>query len=133
MTDDQDALFVMAAVPFTPSEIDRMVSDLRRLGWTVTPPDPNAVTKVRRNAPDTSKAIEPRLGTLQADVLEMIRWKGSTDDELEVALRRSHQSVSASRNTLARKGLIRDSGLRRKNRYNNDAIVWVATDRREPA
>ena len=130
---EDDALFTMAALPYTPAEIDRMAGELRRLGWTVTPPDPNAQTKVRRNAPATSKAVEPKLGSLQHDVLEMIRWKGATDDELEASLRRSHKSVSASRNTLVRKGLIRDSGQTRKNRYNNDAIVWVATDRREPA
>jgi hypothetical protein len=130
---DDDALFAMAALPYTPAEIDRMAGELRRLGWTVTPPDPDAKTRVRRDAPATSKAVEPRLGSIQADILELIRWKGRTDDELEEVLRRSHQSVSASRNTLARKGLIRDSGTTRKNRYMNDAIVWVATDRREPA
>ena len=118
-----DGLFDL---PPTVSEIDRAAGLLRSQGWTVTPPDPNAVTKVRRNAPATSKAVEPQLGTLQADVLELIRWKDRTDDELEEVLRRSHQSVSASRNTL-------DSGSTRKNRYNTDAIVWVATDRREPA
>ena len=130
-----DALFVMAALPYTPAEIDRMAGELRRLGWTVTPPDPNAVTKVRRNAPETSKAVEPALGSLQAAVLYLIRHapRGLTDDELEKELARSHQSVSASRNTLARKGLIYAPGATRLNRYQNQAQVWFATDGREPA
>jgi hypothetical protein len=99
--------------------------------------DPTATFHVRRDAPDTSKAIvdKVREGTLQAEMLRLfavghgVDW---TDDELEQALARTHQSVSATRNTLARKGYLVDSGRRRKTRSNNDAIVWVHTGKTAP-
>lgn len=50
---------------------------------------------------------------------------GMTDDELEVISGMSHQTVSARRNGLVRKGLVRDSGFRRATRSGRQAIVWV--------
>jgi hypothetical protein len=91
---------------------------------------PDATFRVRKDAPATSKAISSKVatGTQQAEALALIkRHNGLTDDELEIHMKRAHQSVSATRNTLMRKGVITDSGLRRKTRYGNDAIVWVAT------
>lgn len=52
---------------------------------------------------------------------------GMTDFDLEDALGRSHQSVSAARNALMMSGLVTDSGKRRPNRRGNNATVWVAT------
>lgn len=86
--------------------------------------------RVGTNAPDTSKALEQKVkgGTFQSFVLDLFtqsrREEGWTDDELERATSRTHQSVSAARNTLMRKGYIIDSGQRRKTRSGNDAIVW---------
>lgn len=89
--------------------------------------------RVRRSAPDTSKAISTKVasGTFQEEVLNLFRYTGParrahgwTDDELEQHTGRTHQSVSAARNTLMRKGYIADSGQRRKTRSGNDAIVW---------
>lgn len=51
---------------------------------------------------------------------------GMTDFDLEDALGRSHQSVSAARNALMMSGLVTDSGKRRPNRRGNNATVWVA-------
>jgi hypothetical protein len=52
---------------------------------------------------------------------------GMTDFDLEDALGRSHQSVSAARNALMMAGLVTDSGKRRPNRRGNNVTVWVAT------
>ena len=93
---------------------------------------------VRKDAPDTSRAVAPRIreGSLQDDVLTLFVNLahtgvaiGATDDDIEVALKRSHQSVSGARNTLVRKGYLVDSGERRLNRYGNLAIRWCYTGR----
>lgn len=96
--------------------------------------DDKAKFNVRKDAPDTSKAVvdKIRTGTLQADVLSALIRKsamfgGATDDELERLLGRSHQSVSGARNALVRKGYVVDSGERRKNSHGNVAIVWYYT------
>ena len=93
--------------------------------------DDSAEFRVRKDAPETSKAIvdKIRTGSLQDRLLTQFRWSalGWTDDELEQRTGRSHQSVSATRNTLMRKGYVVDSGNRRKTRSGNDAIVWVWT------
>lgn len=84
--------------------------------------------------PDTSRKMRrkaaPRSGSLRAKVLRTIcdAARGATDDELEVLLGLTHQSVSASRNTLARDGWITDSGERRNTRSGNRAIVWVPVE-----
>jgi hypothetical protein len=98
--------------------------------------DDSATFHVRANAPDTSKAISPKIreGSLQWDVLALFVSLyrtgvavGATDDDIEVSLGRSHQSVSGARNTLVRKGYLVDSGERRPNRYGNMAIRWTYT------
>lgn len=96
--------------------------------------DEDAEFHVRKNAPDTSKAIVDKIrgGSLQAEVLQALIDKfytfgGATDDELERFLGRSHQSVSGSRNALVRKGYVVDSGKRRRNSHGNLAIVWYYT------
>lgn len=96
--------------------------------------DEDAVFHVRKDAPDTSRAVSEKMraGTLQADVLQALINKsavygGATDDELERFLGRSHQSVSGARNALVRKGYAVDSGERRMNSHGNMAIVWYYT------
>lgn len=101
--------------------------------------DDDAVFRVRKNAPETSKRISDvvREGTVQDEILDwfITDWHnndgaGLTDDDLEVLTNRAHQSVSAARNHLVKRGYVTDSGQRRKNRYNNDAVVWVWTGKR---
>lgn len=53
---------------------------------------------------------------------------GLADHEMETILGRSHQSLSATRNTLMNKGYIVASGEIRKTSYGNDAAVWVPTE-----
>lgn len=50
---------------------------------------------------------------------------GMTDDELERAMGRSHQTVSARRNGLKADDLICDSGMKRITRTQSPAIVWI--------
>lgn len=85
-----------------------------------------------RRATDTQRsaaaAILPKSGTIQAGILDLITRAGDagmTDAEIEHRSRLSHQTASAARNALMNKGLIRDSGLRRKNPNGNDVIAWV--------
>lgn len=73
-------------------------------------------------------AARLRAGTRRKETYDAIHRagaRGMTDDELETLLGRSHQSVSATRNTLMADGLIADSGHRRRTKWGNQAIVWT--------
>ena len=105
---------------------------LRFKGWKCTPPNPEAQLTVGRNHPDTSHQVQAHLrkSSLRYKMLEAFTiWGdiGATDDELEMWSNRSHQTVSSARNTLARQGLVMDSGERRKTRSGNQSIVWKRT------
>ena len=76
-----------------------------------------------------ANALQPSLGRLQCMALETIRAAGSrglTADELAAKLRLARWSIQPRTTELKRKGLIRDSGLRRANITGKEAIVWVA-------
>jgi hypothetical protein len=75
----------------------------------------------------------PKSGTLRAEVVEAIRVRPQTDDELEQTLGRMHQSVSATTNRLRADGwlepvMIASVPLTRKTRSGNDASVWMLTE-----
>jgi hypothetical protein len=75
----------------------------------------------------------PKSGTLRAEVVNAIRKRPSTDDELEVTLGRMHQSVSATTNRLRADGWLEavrvgDVPVLRKTRSGNDAQVWTLTE-----
>lgn len=99
--------------------------------------DESAEFHVRRDAPDTSKAVADKIksGSLGEHILylygrlESFGGGGYTDEELEFILKRKHQSVSAARNLLVRKGYLVDSGERRRTSSNNPAIVWRRTEK----
>jgi predicted transcriptional regulator len=82
---------------------------------------------------DTSKAAAEsldattltRLRRAVFNVIAASNDRGATCDEIEVALNRTHQTVSARVNELAQKfGLIEDSGKRRRTRSRRDAVVY---------
>ena len=83
---------------------------------------------VGRDHPETAKAMQrkalPRWGSFRRRIYELLASEPATDDELEVFLHRSHQSVSGARSTLKSDGHVEDSGLRRPNRYGHQAVVW---------
>jgi hypothetical protein len=110
-----------------------IVDEQRRCSRDRYDPPPERAPRVRATAPETSHAAA-KVAALREGTQKKTMWRlfvqagerGYTDDELEQTLARSHQSVSATRNGLMNDGLIVDSGQRRKTRYGNEAIVWVA-------
>lgn len=91
------------------------------------------VARVGRHHPDTAVAAAaralPKTGTMRRityDHLVAVGDHGATDHELEVHFGRTHQSMSACRNSLMRDGWVTDSGRRRPLPNGNKAIVWVA-------
>lgn len=81
---------------------------------------------------DTSAAAAASLTDVSGEALvcfnEIVAAGGLTVDQLEVILRRPHQSVSARVNDLVRKGWIVESGMKRKTRSGRQAIVWVPSE-----
>lgn len=87
------------------------------------------------SAPTTQamrQAAMPRSGSLRAVMVDVLRARPSTDDELETTLQRSHQSVSAARYTLVQQGwlqALREDGqpVLHPTRAGNPAQVWTLT------
>jgi uncharacterized Zn finger protein (UPF0148 family) len=96
------------------------------------PVESNSV-RVGRNHPDTSQRAaqkaEPKSGTKKKVIYDLIvdsGMFGMCDHEIEKALGWTHQTASASRNTLMNDGWVIDSGHRRATDQGNDAIAWIA-------
>lgn len=85
---------------------------------------------------DTSEAaaefITPHCGRLQKLFLEAVRAsgeRGATSDEVAVTLEIDHCTARPRATELKRKGLIRDSGMRRAfGRSKTRSVVWIATE-----
>lgn len=82
---------------------------------------------------DTSIAaandLAPKLGRLQRMTRTAIcnaGAQGLTADELAATLEMDRYAIQPRTTKLRRKGLIRDSGLRRPNATGKMAIVWIA-------
>ena len=74
-------------------------------------------------------ALAPKLGRLQRMAETAIRNAGLfglTADELAARLEMDRYSIQPRTSELKRKGLIRDSGVRRPNATGKQAIVWIA-------
>lgn len=116
----------------TPDLFSQPVEPSRPIEEAHLPPMHGAPTTQRMRA-----AAFPRSGTLRARIVALIHESdigGRTDDELEQITGKAHQSVSACRNGLAADGwleaAVHGNGMprMRRNRYDNMAQVWVATD-----
>ena len=73
--------------------------------------------------------LAPKLGRLQRMAETTIRDAGAnglTADELSARLEMDRWSIQPRTSELRRKGLIRDSGQRRRNATRKLAIVWIA-------
>ncbi len=69
----------------------------------------------------------PKSGTNRARILDYItKAGGATDEELELALGLSGNTVRPCRVSLVQDGWVVDSGKRRPVRSGNDAIIWSA-------
>ncbi len=88
--------------------------------------------KVRRDAPDTSRAaanrIAPKAGTKRWIVLDAILATpdGLTDEQMQLSIPMSPNTQRPRRVELVEQGLIKDSGQRRHTSTGDAAIVWVA-------
>ena len=86
---------------------------------------------VARNARKTSRkaAMTVNAGTQRCRVLLAIAeiGHGYTDEECGVALGLTENSVRPRRLELVELGLVEDSGVTRKTKRANDAVVWAAT------
>jgi predicted transcriptional regulator len=72
--------------------------------------------------------VESKLSDLQLQVYNVIRtagWEGATTDEIEVVVKRTHQSVSARVNELAAMKLIEARAARRKTRAGKPAAIYI--------
>jgi len=87
--------------------------------------------KVRRDAPDTSRAaaarIAPKTGTKRRLVLDAITTSpdGLTDEEMQRLIPMSANTQRPRRVELVEGGFIKDSGRRRRTSSQDLAIVWV--------
>lgn len=99
-------------------------------------PSAGAPAMARMHATPTSQAMRqsalPRSGSLRATMVQLLLNYGHTDDQMEVTLGRSHQSVSAARYTLVEQGWVRaltshGETVLRPTRAGNPAIVWTLT------
>ncbi|MCB2114273.1 MAG: hypothetical protein R3C42_07355 [Parvularculaceae bacterium] len=73
-------------------------------------------------------AMAPKLGRLQRMAAAAIRDAGAdglTADELAARLDLDRASIQPRTSELKRKGIIRDSGRRRRNVSGKAAIVWI--------
>lgn len=78
---------------------------------------------------EAAEAIEMSVGHLQRIALRAIRSAGSrglTTNELASVVRIDRDSIQPRTSELRERGLIRDSGARRRNATGKNAIVWVA-------
>ena len=77
---------------------------------------------------DTSREAYESVGrgknSLSNKILEKLKGKQFTCDEMEMLLEGKHQSVSAQIRHEVIGGKVEDSGLRRPTRSGRNAIVW---------
>jgi hypothetical protein len=72
-----------------------------------------------------ARAAVPRVNELQARVLAFIRAQGgATDNEIQDALDMNPSTQRPRRIELMERGLVRDSGRKRKTPSGREAVVW---------
>jgi len=77
-----------------------------------------------------AQAIAPKFGTITRTVLvELSKYPhGLTDEEAQNIIGMQGNSYRPCRVTLMDKGLVSDTGNRRKTHQRKDAVVWAVTD-----
>ena len=94
----------------------------RRAG-TSTPHSGSATSRA------AAESIRPEAGTLSAAVFAFIVGagkRGATDGEIQRALHLAGDTERPRRRALQQRGLIIDSGHRRKTPSGREAVVWTA-------
>lgn len=72
----------------------------------------------------------PSISSQKAKVYQFIVDRmeyGATDQEMQVALKMSGDTLRPTRGKLLKDGLIYDSGKTRQNQNGNECIVWLPT------
>ncbi len=81
----------------------------------------------RDTSSDAAASVAPRAETLRARALDEIeRSNGLTADQVAGRLGMSILSIRPRITELARLGMVRDTGERRRNNSGRRAIVWAA-------
>jgi hypothetical protein len=73
---------------------------------------------------------EPKRGSNRQKVYQFIldcQERGATDQEMQASLNMSGDTLRPTRLSLAKDGMIYDSGKTRQNPNGNECIVWVAS------
>ena len=92
------------------------------------------VTKYQPHSETSRQAagdIERTAKTLRGRVLSFISWSnayGATDEEIQDCLEMNPSTQRPRRVELVEKGLIKDSGKKRKTKSNRLAVVWTKID-----
>lgn len=117
-----------------------LVGEIDKLRDAIKQPAVNSVGLHRSRAADTSKAaawsVQPRSGTQRMKVLAAIVAtgnSGATDEELTKAIPMKPNTLRPRRVELVVGGWVVDSKTRRQTESNEEAIVWVATDKARAA
>ena len=79
----------------------------------------------------SAQSIESTAQTLRAKVYGFIKDSGpygATDEELQMVLDMNPSTQRPRRVELVEKGLVKDSGKKRKTKSNRLAVVWVRND-----
>jgi len=74
-------------------------------------------------------SMKPHLSKIYKKILFSLHQEGkSTDDNLELRLEMSHQSLSACRRHLVKKGYVEETGDTKPTRSGRKAKVWKITE-----
>ena len=125
MTTQQKMLFAINFEPAAPTPLTRA----RRAGAS-TPHSGSATSKA------AAEAIRPEAATLSAEVFGFIistGERGATDHEQQTALGIDGNTQRPRRRALQQRGLIIDSGHRRKTPSGREAVVWIAAPGKDGA
>lgn len=95
------------------------------------PPSTDTAPFVRgsQTSKEAADAISPKIAPLQKRVLDTIKSAGPnglTDEQIRSLTGLQHSTETPRRKELSDKGLVIDSGKRRKTRSGRSATVWVA-------
>lgn len=88
--------------------------------------------ETRATSAQAKDSIKFDIKTLEALIhAHIFNICGATCDEIEVRYDMRHQTASARITALQKKGIIYDSGQRRKTRSGRSAIVWAISNTRD--
>jgi hypothetical protein len=88
-------------------------------------------SKAQRTSVAAALSALPRSGTIRRKVYDYFvdrGLRGATDQEVEIALQISGNTLRPTRGSLVKDGYLIDTGTTRKNYNQQDCIVWRAVE-----